>query len=60
MEGKLVGVIVPIYKAEKDLRRCIASIVEQSYHNLQIILVNDALNLLVVIYLMNMQRKISE
>lgn len=41
MEGKLVSVIVPVYNGEKDLKRCIDSIVEQSYYNLQIILVDD-------------------
>lgn len=37
----LVSVIVPIYKVEKYLDRCIQSIAEQSYTNLEIILVDD-------------------
>jgi glycosyltransferase involved in cell wall biosynthesis len=37
----LVSVIVPIYKVEKYIRRCIDSIVNQTYTNLEIILVND-------------------
>ena len=41
MEGKLVSVIVPVYNVEKYLDRCITSIVNQTYHNLEIILVND-------------------
>lgn len=36
-----VSVIVPIYNKEFYLKRCISSIVHQSYHNLQIILVDD-------------------
>ena len=36
-----VSVIVPIYNVAKYLDRCIASIVEQDYPNLEIILVND-------------------
>lgn len=36
-----VSVIVPIYKAEKYLDKCIESIVNQTYKNLEIILVDD-------------------
>jgi glycosyltransferase involved in cell wall biosynthesis len=37
----LVSVIVPIYNAEKTLHRCVESIISQTYHNLEIILIND-------------------
>ena len=37
----LISVIVPIYNVEKYLDRCIKSIINQSYTNLEIILVND-------------------
>ena len=37
----LVSVIVPVYNCEKYLRRCIASIIDQSYKNIEIILIND-------------------
>ncbi|MBW8348407.1 glycosyltransferase [Bacillus sp. IITD106] len=37
----LVSVVVPIYKVEKYIHRCIESILEQTYSNLEIILVND-------------------
>ena len=36
-----VSVIVPIYKVEKYIHRCVDSILHQSYSNLEIILVND-------------------
>lgn len=36
-----VTVIVPIYKVEKYLERCLNSIINQTYKNLEIILVND-------------------
>ena len=39
-EGK-ISIIVPIYNSEKDLEQCIESIVNQTYNNLEIILVND-------------------
>lgn len=42
MERKgLLSVIVPVYKVEPYLRRCIDSIRNQTYKNLQIVLVDD-------------------
>lgn len=38
---RLVTIIVPVYNVEKYLARCIRSIIHQSYHNLEIILVDD-------------------
>lgn len=38
---KLVSVVVPIYNVEKYLDECILSIVNQTYKNLEIILVDD-------------------
>lgn len=37
----LISVIVPVYKVEKYLNKCIESIVNQTYKNLEIILVDD-------------------
>ena len=37
----LVSVIVPIYKVEKYLGKCVDSIINQTYKNLEIILVDD-------------------
>lgn len=36
-----VSVVVPIYNVEKYLNRCLQSIINQSYKNIEIILVND-------------------
>lgn len=41
MKNPLISVIVPVYKVEKYLNRCVKSIVNQTYRNLEIILVDD-------------------
>jgi glycosyltransferase involved in cell wall biosynthesis len=37
----LISVIVPVYNVEKYLKRCIDSIINQTYKNLEIILIDD-------------------
>lgn len=37
----VLSVIIPVYNAEKFLGRCIESVLNQSYKNLELILVND-------------------
>ena len=37
----LVSVIIPVYNSEKTLRKCIGSVQEQTYRNLEIILIDD-------------------
>jgi len=37
----MISIIVPVYKVEKYLDKCIKSIVSQTYSNLEIILVDD-------------------
>lgn len=41
MQEPLISVIVPVYKVEAYLDRCVQSIVDQTYKNLEIILVDD-------------------
>lgn len=41
MTQGLISIVVPIYNVEKYLDRCIKSIVNQTYRNLEIILVDD-------------------
>lgn len=41
---KFLSVIVPVYNSQKYLTRCIESIINQSYKNLEILLVDDCSN----------------
>lgn len=41
MESPLISVIVPIYKVEQYLPRCVDSILNQTYSNIEVILVDD-------------------
>lgn len=38
---KKISIIVPIYNEEENLRKCIESLINQTYKNLEIILIND-------------------
>ena len=39
--NKLISVIIPVFNVEKYLERCIKSIINQTYKNLEILLIND-------------------
>ena len=40
-ETNRISVIVPVYKSENVLKRCVDSILSQTYKNLEVILVDD-------------------
>ena len=40
MQGK-ISIIVPVYKVESELDRCVQSLMKQTYKNIEIILVDD-------------------
>lgn len=41
MNEQIISVIIPVYKVEPYLRKCLDSVVGQTYRNLEIILVDD-------------------
>ncbi|HFI0119913.1 TPA: glycosyltransferase family 2 protein [Streptococcus suis] len=42
MQVPLISVIIPVYNVEEYLRQCLDSITQQTYQNLEIILIDDA------------------
>ena len=36
-----ISIVIPVYNAEKFLDRCLLSVVNQTYKNLEIIVIND-------------------
>ncbi|EAH6980369.1 glycosyltransferase, partial [Campylobacter jejuni] len=44
MQDKKVGIVIPIYNVEKYLDECLQSVIDQTYTNLSIVLVNDGSN----------------
>jgi len=41
MESDLVSVVIPVYNSEKYLEECLNSVLEQTYSNIEIIVIND-------------------
>lgn len=41
MEEKKISIIVPVYRVERYLERCVNSLISQTYKNIEIILVDD-------------------
>lgn len=39
--NKFISVIIPVYKAENSLKKCVDSVLQQSYTNFELILVDD-------------------
>ena len=41
MQNPIVSIVIPVYKTEEFLEECVESVLNQSYANLEIILVDD-------------------
>ena len=41
MIGGLISIIVPIYNSESTLKRCVDSILAQTYQNFELLLIDD-------------------
>ena len=41
MDDNLISIIIPVYNVEKYLKKCINSVINQSYKNIEILLIDD-------------------
>ena len=41
LETELISIVVPVYKVEKYIKRCVDSILNQTYRNIEILLIDD-------------------
>ena len=41
MEKDLISIIIPVYNSEKYIRRCLNSILNQTFQDFEIILIDD-------------------
>lgn len=41
MENSRISIVVPVYNIERYIERCIESLINQTYRNIEIILVDD-------------------
>mgnify|MGYP002604852992 CR=1 FL=1 len=56
----LITIIIPVYKVEKYIDKCIESLTNQTYTNIEIILVNDVHRIIAPVFAKNGRKKIIE
>ena len=57
----LISVIIPVYNSEKYIAKCLESVINQSYHNIEILLIDDGskdLSLSIIDYYAKMDDRI--
>lgn len=57
MKRKLISIIIPVYKTEQYLKRCVDSVLNQTYQELECILVDDGSPDEAGKYVMNIRKK---
>lgn len=45
MDKPLLTVIIPVYNTAEYLSRCIESVINQTEHNIEVVIINDASNI---------------
>ena len=55
---KKVSIIIPAYNCEQTIHHCHDSICKQTYTNIEIVVIDDDLQTLPVIYVRSMRKKI--
>ena len=54
IEKRILSVIVPVYNAEQYLDQCISSILDQSFSDFYLFLVNDEVQIILEIFVKNL------
>ena len=59
ISGPLISLIVPVYNVKDYLKTCLQSILEQTYKNLEMILVDDVPTTAPPVFVMSLRVRIS-
>ena len=57
---ELVSMIIPVYGVEVYLGECLETVLNQTYENLEIILIDDESRIIALKFVINMHKKMKE